>query len=395
MNRGRPVDTTTRERVGGMTVLLTLVMAWSMLPLFTVAALAPRLRPDLGAGPAELGIAVGAGFAVAAALSPLAGRLTDRWGPRRCTVGLLVLAAAGLGLLSVSQELVTLCLALALSGLPQAFANPVTNKAVLRSVPAERRGGVTGWKQSGVQLGALVAGVPLSLVAAWSGWREAVALAAAVALLLAVWALLALAPDAPVGGVRGADAEPPPRGLVARLAVFSLFLGAGVSSMNAHVGLFAADELGLAPVAAGLVVAVLGVAGVLGRVLWAARAGRRGAFGLLAPLAGGAVLGPALLAAASWVPELVYPAAVAVGGLAVAANAVSMIAVMSAVPGPRAGRATALVSAGFFAGFAVGPGVLGALAETAGYTYAWGWPALALLAAGATATPWLRGEERA
>ncbi|MEV2275879.1 MFS transporter [Nocardiopsis sp. NPDC049922] len=395
MNRARPVDTTTRERVGGMTVLLTLVMAWSMLPLFTVAALAPRLGPDLGTGPAELGIAVGAGFAVAAALSPLAGRLTDRWGPRRCTVGLLALAAVGLGLLAVSQELVTLCLALALSGLPQAFANPATNKAILRSVPAERRGGVTGWKQSGVQLGALVAGVPLSLIAAWSGWREAVAVAAVVALLLAVWALLTLAPDAPGGGARGADAEPLPRGLVARLAVFSLFLGVGVSSMNAHVGLFAADELGLAPVAAGLVVAVLGVAGVLGRVLWAARAGQRGAFGLLAPLAGGAVLGPALLVAAAWVPGLVYPAAVAVGGLAVAANAVSMIAVMSAVPGPRAGRATALVSAGFFAGFAVGPGVLGALAETAGYTYAWGWPALALLAAGATAAPWLRKEGRA
>ena len=153
---------------------------------FLVAALAPMMGPDLGIGPSVLGGAVGAGFAVAALLSPWAGKLVDRWGPRRCTVGLLLLVAVALGLLAVSRGGVGLALALVVNGFPQALANPATNKVILVSVPATRRSGVIGWKQSGVQMGALVAGLPLVWMAMWLGWRVAFVVAAVVAILLAV-----------------------------------------------------------------------------------------------------------------------------------------------------------------------------------------------------------------
>ena len=369
----------------GVTVLLTLVMSWSMLQLFAVAALAPMMGPDLGTGPTVLGGAVGAGFAVAALLSPWAGRLVDRWGARRCTVGSLLLVAVALGLLAVSRDGVGLALALLVGGFPQALANPATNKAILASIPAARRPAVIGWKQSGVQVGALVAGLPLVWVATALDWRAAFAVAAAVSLLLAAWASVVLPREgsgtpAPAPTSRGAG--------VARLAFFSLFLGVGVSSVNSHLALFSASTLEVSGVQAGALVAILGAAGVVGRVFWTGRASRWGAAKLLAPLAAGAVLGPVLLWTSPWVPQLVWVAALVVGGLGVAANAVSMVAVVARSSAAAVGRATAVVSAGFFAGFAVGPPVLGVLAEAVSYQQAWWWPGAALMVASVVMAPW-------
>ena len=374
-----------------LTVLLTLVMSWSMLQLFAVAALAPMMGPDLGIGPSVLGGAVGAGFAVAALLSPWAGKLVDRWGPRRCTVGLLLLVAVALGLLAVSRGGVGLALALVVNGFPQALANPATNKVILVSVPATRRSGVIGWKQSGVQMGALVAGLPLVWVAMWLGWRVAFVVAAVVAILLAVWALGVLprgervGPASPVAW-QGA-------GMV-RLAFFSLFLGVGVSSVNSHLALFSTSTLGMSSVQAGALVAILGAAGVVGRIFWTGRASRWGAGRLLTPLAAGAVLGPVLLWASPWVTSLVWVAALFVGGVGVAANAVSMVSVIARSSAAAVGSATAVVSAGFFAGYAVGPPVLGALAEAVSYQQAWWWPGLSLMVAAVVMAPFPRKEER-
>lgn len=384
---GDPPASETHGRHLAPTVLLTLVMAWSMLQLFAVAALAPLMGPDLGIGPTVLGGAVGAGFAVAALLSPWAGRLVDRWGSRRCTVGLLLLVAVALGLLAVSRDGVGLALALVVGGFPQALANPATNKAILASVPAARRPGVIGWKQSGVQVGALVAGLPLVWVATAFDWRTAFAVAAAVALLLAVWALVTLprsGRSAPASSTTSRSAG------VVRLAFFSLFLGVGVSSVNSHLALFSTSTLEVSSVQAGALVAILGAAGVVGRIFWTGRASHWGAATLLAPLAAGAVLGPVLLWASPWVPPLVWGAALVVGGLGVAANAVSMVAVVARSSAASVGRATAVVSAGFFAGFAVGPPVLGVLAEAVSYQQAWWWPGVALMIAAVVMAPWER-----
>src|SRR5699024_245806 len=122
-----------------------LFRSWSMLQLFAVAALAPMMGPDLGIGPSVLGGAVGAGFAVAALLSPWAGKLVDRWGRRRCTVGLLLLVAVALGLLAVSRGGVGLALALVVPGCPQALATRDFTRVMRVSVPAARRSGVIGW----------------------------------------------------------------------------------------------------------------------------------------------------------------------------------------------------------------------------------------------------------
>ncbi|MFF6886061.1 MFS transporter [Streptomyces sp. NPDC012421] len=437
-------------RSRGLTALLTTAMAFSMLQLFLLGALGPRLVDRLGVSETVLGLTTTVGFGTAAVLSPVGGRIVDRVGPRRSLVALLVLSAVALALIGAAPGPGLLLAAVAVGGLPQALANPATNKAILASVPAPRRGAVTGTKQSGVQLGAFAAGLPLALAAGAIGWRGAVWVAAGAALLAAVWAWRALPADAPApgegasgGAPRGATTgtkqpgaasgaaprcattgkeapgatagtkqpaaptltkQPGAASLVASagrpgpvpwLAAFSLFLGAGIASVNTYLALFGARRLDMGPTVAGALVAVLGVAGIAGRVGWSRAATPGRAPWLPGLLAGGAVVAALLLAASDRVDPLVWVAAVAVGVFAVSGNAVSMVLVMQRSAPGRAGQDSALVSAGFFAGFAVGPPLFGLLAERGRYGGGWLLVAAEFAVAGAVALVWAVRDGRA
>ncbi|MET7712271.1 MFS transporter [Streptomyces sp. NPDC005407] len=341
-------------------------MAFSMMQLFLLGALGPRLVDELDVSPTVLGLTTTIGFGAAAVLSPVGGRVVDRVGPRRCLVALLLASAMALALIGSAPGVGLLLAAVALGGVPQSLANPATNKAILATVPPQRRGSVTGMKQSGVQFGAFAAGLPLAALAGVAGWRGAVWTAAGAAAGAALWAARGLPADPPPVSV-GPRSSLVPRGAIAWLAVFSLLLGCGIASVNTYLSLYGAQRLGLGPTAAGALVAVLGVAGVAGRVGWSKVAGDPGrAVWLPGGLAAGSVAAALLLAGASFVHPLAWVAAVAVGVFAVAANAVSMVLVMQ-----RAGQDSALVSAGFFAGFAVGPPLFGLLAESGHYGPGW------------------------
>ena len=64
-------------------------------------------------------------------LRPLVGRLTDRIGPRRSVLTLLVLSALGMAMMAASPTVWWLALASAVSGIPQGWGNPATNKRAL------------------------------------------------------------------------------------------------------------------------------------------------------------------------------------------------------------------------------------------------------------------------
>ncbi len=379
---------------GALTALLTCAMAFSMMQLFLLGALGPRLVAELGVSPTVLGLTTTVGFATATVLSPVGGRVVDRVGPRRCLVALLAVSALALALIGAAPGTGFLLAAVALGGLPQALANPATNKAILAVVPPARRGSVTGTKQSGVQLGAFAAGLPLAALAGLAGWRAAVWTAAGAAVVAAVWAARVLPGDPPA---KSTPAAWVPRGMIAWLMVFSLLLGCGIASVNTYLALYGVQRLGLGPTAAGALVAVLGVAGIAGRVGWSKVAGRPGwSVWLPGLLAAGAVGAALLLAVSSYAPLLAWAAAVAVGVFAVAANAVSMVLVMQRAAPGRAGQDSALVSAGFFAGFAIGPPLFGLLAEAGQYGAGWGLVAGESAGAGAVAVLWaLRGRRTA
>lgn len=382
-------------RAWPLTSLLTACMAFSMIQLFLLGALGPLLVDELDVSPVVLGLTTTIGFGTAAVLSPLGGRIVDHVGSRRSLVVLLLAAGGALALIGSAPGPGLLLCAVALGGIPQALANPATNTAVLAVVPAERRGAVLGTKQSGVQLGAFAAGLPLAALAGGLGWRSAFWAAAVGALLLAWGTWRALPPERPRRAAAGVRAGYAFRGMVARLAVFSLLLGAAIASVNTYLTLYGVRALSMGATEAGVLVAVLGVAGVVGRVGWArvARPGR--AEWLPGLLALGAVGAVAMLIASRDVPPLVWVGAAGIGLLAVSANAVTMVLVVQRSLSGRAGHDSALVAAGFFAGFALGPPVFGLLMQAERYGAAWLLVACELAAAGVVAVAWAHRDRRA
>ncbi|MFF7378325.1 MFS transporter [Streptomyces massasporeus] len=171
---GVAAEDTAVPATGTLTALLTCAMAFSMTQLFLLGALGPRLVAALDVSPTVLGLTTTLGFATAAVLSPVGGRVVDRVGPRRCLAALMIVAAMALALIGSAPGTGVLLASVALGEPPQALANPVTNRAILAAVPPARRGSVTGMKQSGVQLGAFAAGLLLTALAGLAGWRGAV-----------------------------------------------------------------------------------------------------------------------------------------------------------------------------------------------------------------------------
>lgn len=109
---------------------------------------------------------------------------------------LFLAGASGLVLLGAAPSYVWLLTGAAVAGIPLSVANPATNRLVAEHLPAGGRGAVMGLKQSGVQAGALLAGVSLPVTAGVFGWRPVLVAAAGLPLLALVIALLLLPPDA-------------------------------------------------------------------------------------------------------------------------------------------------------------------------------------------------------
>ncbi|MFP8906848.1 MFS transporter [Streptomyces atacamensis] len=362
-------------------------MGLAMLVLFALGALGPSLLGELGISRSRLGALTALAFGTASVLSLCAGHFTDLLGGRQALVALLATVAAAFALLALGGDLVRLLLALLLAGAAQAFANPATNRLIAVHLPPGRQAAAVGVKQSGVQIGAFAAGLLLPALAAALSWRAALALVVPVALSAASLALRLPADRPPAErrageGRTGGFLPGAPNAAARRLIAYSFGVGAGLASLNTYLPLYAHQELGMGERASGTLIAVLGVAGIAARVLWARLGGRFADVSVpLSALAGAAACFVVLMPAAGALTPLVWIGAVGLGGSAVAANAVSMVAVVRSPRFGPTGHASALVSAGFFGGFAAGPLAFGALVDgTGGYGAGWTMVGAAFLA---------------
>lgn len=377
-----------RARVTG---LLAVAMGVSVLPSFCLSVLADPLLRDLRMSRVELGVAVGGISGVCAISSIWLGHLADRRGGRSTLLLTFALGGAGFLAMAIAPTFAFLMVSVALAGLCQGVANPATNRVVLDTLGAGRRGLLTGAKQSG-EMGAIVlAGALLPAVAITLGWRGTVALVVAVP-AVALLATLVLLPrgDAPSAELQTSTGHPPMPRDVWWLTAYTTLMGLSGGGVATYLPLYAQEGAGVSPVTAGYVLALMGLVAIPGRILWGRHAEHaRSLPGQFVVLSAIGVVAAILLWAGSVIGvAFLWLGAVAWGLSQLSFGAVSTLAIMSFAAAGSAGRATGVVILGFSLGLMVGPVVFGWLIEfTNGYGAAFGAVAGVLLTA--TILSWL------
>ena len=356
-------------------------------------ALAPFLVVDLELSRTQVGSLTTAMYLTAAVLSISAGRWTDATGVRIPLAVLFGSMASGLLVVAAAPGYTVLVLGSLVAGVAISIANPVTNMVIQQRIPRRLQGTVTGIKQAGIQVGVFVGSALLPVIAGVAGWRTAV-LACLLPCVLGAVLIQTIAkghqrpvkptPDAksPRPGRRsGSWTEVPPG--TGWLAACALMIGVSISCASAYLPLFAVESLGFAETRAGLTSSVVGAVAIFGRLFWGRLADRvvstvRWALTAMAALAilAAAVLVVAAATAAGPLGDqigsrLVWLAAVIIGLSSASWNGVAMLAVIRQAPAAVAGLASGAVVFGFYAGFALGPLLFGAIVDASGYTPGW------------------------
>jgi hypothetical protein len=144
------------------------VVALAALSLQVVPVLAPAIGAATGLAPGFVGLYNASVWAAALVGTVAAPMLLVRWPSWRLAQACLVLCAAGLAAVATGQAAGLVLAALAI-GLAQGLEGPVASHLLAAHVPPPRRPWLFSLKQSGVQLGAMVASLSLPLLAALAG----------------------------------------------------------------------------------------------------------------------------------------------------------------------------------------------------------------------------------
>lgn len=365
----------------GLGAVTATTMATSTFPIIVASVLAAQLLEEFDIGRTQVGLLVTASGLVGALVSPALGKLTDRLGAVRSMVWTLAGSAVTLTALALSPDYGFLFAAAVLTGLPNGWGNSATNALIVDNVATGVRGVVTGVKQSGVQIGTFLGGLLLPVFTVWWNWRVAVLIFLAM----------------PAGGLLAMIGRKDPnhhesRGTILSggklptsvtwIAIYGFASGLGSSAIIGFLPLFAEEDQLWSKPAAGTILAIVGLTGVVGRILWSRWSERSLGHGrTLRILAWMTTATSVLLALASvgFAPSWVLvPAAILLGGGAVAWNAVGMLAVMEISPPGLVGKGTGAVLFGFLFGLALGPPLMGYSVDVLG-TYTPGWLATAAL----------------
>jgi sugar phosphate permease len=317
-------------------------------------ALGPALRTEYDLSLSAFGAVLGAVTAGATFTLVPWGLLTDRIGERRSlTIGL---AGAGLALgVSAAGGSLFLAAMLFLAGVLGAVTNVASGRVVMGWFDFAERGTAFGMRQAAVPLGGAIAAFTLPALAAGAGARAGL-LALGGGCLAAAIACGGWLRDPPAShGVGGSERRPLRDRRIYRLAGASGLLVAAQAAVIGFVPLFFHEARDLSEIAAGLVLAVIQVVGIVLRVVagvWSDRLGKR-----LGPLrrATAAVAVAWLLTPLAFglpLPVLV-PAVIAAGALSFSWNGLSFNAAAEYGERGRAGTAIALQQTALFASAAL------------------------------------------
>lgn len=353
------------------------------LPLFLVGGQAVQIGAELGLGVGGLGLVVAFYAGCTAIFAAILGHAVQRLGIRHGLILALVSSGGGMLAAAVAHSTAQLALALSLAGLANGAMHPSANGLLAASAVKTPLGMSLGIKQAAPPAASIAAGLAVPLVALTVGWRWSFGGGALFALLVAFVTARAVPRIEAVP-----DRREPSSRLARRRSLVILAVAAACGSWaGSSIGVFLVDfgvtTVHLGEGAAGIVLAAASLGTVLGTLAsgWSAdRPWSLDARIVTAVSMAIGSLGYLLIASAE---QYAYVAgAVIAAGLGWAWPPLLHFAVVRAHPGAAA-RATGVLMTGVAAGSALGPLVLGQVAEHLGYRPIWLLMAAASCAGGA------------
>jgi MFS family permease len=365
------------------------IQAMVSMAVLTVPVMAPAMAESLRVSPTLIGVYISILYVGAMMASLCAGPLVLRFGAIRVSQLGLLACAAGLALMAAAPGLAAATAGAWLVGIGYGPITPASSHLLARTTPSHRVSLVFSVKQTGVPVGGVMAGafVPALLLAGGTGAALLAVAAANVACALAAQPLReALDADREPGRALTFTSFMGPIRMVlshralARLSTFSFVFSVVQMCLATYLVTYLHSALGYSLVAAGAVLSVAQVGGVVGRVAWGYIADRwldsRRMLAVLAAIM--AVCSAAVAALQAGAPvSLVLVLMGAFGASATGWNGVYLAEVARLAPPGQASAATGGSLAITFFGVVFGPMLFGALSG-AFDSYRVGFIALAL-----------------
>ena len=391
--------------------LTTIIQALTSMASISVPVLAPVAAPELGLSPALVGFYVGFVYLGAALGALVAGGLALRFGPMRLSQVALLCCASGLALLTIVPVWL-IPLSAILLGLGYGPITPASSQVLAKSTPPHLMARVFSIKQTGVPLGAVLAGALIPALTLGPGWRTA---ALSVAAACALFALIAQpwreAFDAdrnPAQPVSLDNVRTPLAMVIATadrrwlVACSVVFAGCQMCLMT-YLVTYLHKELGWTLTAAGFALSVATAFGVAGRIFWGVVADKLGSTLKILSVLGFSMGGFGLVAAlwsvgappgaSSWPSAAILLSCACFGATAIGWNGVHLAEMARIAPPGQAGVLTGGSSFFTYGGVVLAPPLFGLLHDVA-HTFAWSFAVFALLPLSMGVALWLRAAKR-
>jgi len=372
------------------------------LAVFCAPVMAPVAAPAMGVSPSAIGYFITATYLGSMIGTTFAGGTVARLGPIRVSQLGLALCLAGLACSAIGLPALVL-LGAFIVGLGYGPSTPTSSVILSRAAPPRMLAMTFSIKQTGVPVGAALAGALVPAMVLSVGW-QGTALAIGVTCLALAFAISPQRarfdaerdPRAPIS-VRAAFVPVKVVALDRRLretAVTGFVFGGAQVALLAYLVTFLTETLGMSLVLAGLVLSVSQVASVAGRIGWGVAADRllpqRAMLGLLG-LGMGASCVAALAVGPEWPRWLLFVYAAVFGATALGWNGVWLAELARQAPPGKVGEATGGSLFYTFLGVLVTPLVFNAVLGMAGsYAIAYAVMGVPSLAIGARLLLWPR-----
>ena len=354
--------------------ILTLAHVMGTVPIVSVMALAPVIRPELGLSVTQVGLLV-SGYYTAQTIGALpAGGLVDRVGVGRALVVSHLLLAAGALAFAHAGSFAGAVAATTVMGFGYSIVNPATASGILAWFSARRRATAMGFKQTGVPIGGVLAAGNGALAVLFS-WQSLFVAVACMVFLNGLLCLLLVerVQARPRRSVTDTVRQMLEVGRVTNIRV--LFLAnipwnMGQSNFFAYLTTFMRDAAGASQPVAGLVLGLAQVSSAFGRIGWGVVSdtlflGRRKAV-TVGLCAASAVLMLCMTAVGEGGLWLGVVLALGLGVTIASYPTLAQTLAVESVPASRSGAAMGYSLVGTSIGGVVGPPIFGAVVDHTG-----------------------------